>query len=787
VRALALASPRPLYRHLIVTVADQVADRRGLWTADFDLFARMPGVGAIDVVATEALLESGYYLRLHDDLLPGIEDVRLEAPPAPAAEGGPVLIVPGAVAGGELPRSFVCRDREEELAEFARALKSAPRATPLGRTAIVFQRPLPYLYLARQVFADAQVPYQALDALPLAAEPFAAAVDLIFSAIAAGFTRGALIELLRCPHLAFMGEGHSVTLEEVHALDRHLVDKKFLGDAARLSALLPPAGAGPRAALDAAAAAARELTAAVSAPTAPDQIDGILAFIASRERRPDAADAWFARHLRARAAVLAALQMLRDAHAAHDPAPLSVSELSGAVRRWIDGQTFSPRLGATGLMLLDASAAPYADVDEIRIVGLSEADWPERSARSIFYPQSLLGQLGWPGEQDRFPAARARFHDLLRLPRRRVSLSSFTLEDDAIVSPSPLLEDVDAAGLPIERLVAAPGAGRESRVFVHEALTIDPVETGAVRGEAAEWLALRSSRRFDEPRFRGQTGARAASTYAVSRLERYLECPFKYYAAHILRLPEERDEQAWMTPQERGHFVHAVFESFFEEWQHLGHGAITTSNVAEAIALFDTVAERRLEALPEGDRALERTLLLGSAAAAGFGERAFAFEIEDGIPVVERLLEYQLEGTFTFAAESGPRQLTLRSKADRIDLLRDGTLRVVDYKTGRAPERKRSLQLPIYGVCAQQALDGRHGRSWTVSRAGYIAFKDKAAFSEMPNLPKALADGQATLLAVVDAIERGEFPVRPDEPFLCNWCPYPGVCRKDYVGDEIEK
>jgi RecB family exonuclease len=768
----------------------------------------MPGVGAIDVVATEAVLESGYYLRLHETLLPGIEDVRFppsplrgfgEAGKAGAEAGGeagggtssflppPVLVVPDSAPGGELQRCFVCRDREEELAEFARALKCAPRGTSLGRTAIVFQRPLPYLYLARQVFADAQVPYQALDALPLAAEPFAAAVDLVFSAIAAGFTRGALIELLRCPHLAFASAGHTVTLEEVHALDRHLVDKKYLGDAERLATLLPPAGAGPRAALDAAAAAARELTAAAAAPTAAEQIDGILSFLASRERRPAAADAWFARHLRARAAILAALQMLRDAHAAHDPAPLSVSELSGAVRRWIDGQTFSPRLGSTGVMLLDASAAPYADVDEIRIVGLSEADWPERSARSIFYPQSLLGQLGWPGDQDRFPAARARFQDLLRLPRRRVSLSSFTLEDDSIVSPSSLLEDVDAVGLPVERLVAAPGAGRESRVFVHEALAIEPLVAGVARGEAAEWLALRISRRFDEARFRGQIGARPASTYAVSRLERYLECPFKYYAAHVLRLPEEREEQAWMTPQERGHFVHTVFESFFAEWQRLGHGAITTANVAEAIALFDTVAGRHLDALPEGDRALERTLLLGSAAAAGFGERAFAFEIEDGIPVVERLLEYQLEGTFAFAEDGGSRRLTLRSKADRIDLLEDGTLRVVDYKTGRAPEKKRSLQLPIYGVCAQQALDGRHGRSWTVSRAGYIAFKDKAAFTEVQNPSKALAEGQATLLAVVDAIERGEFPVRPDEPFLCNWCPYPGVCRKDYVGDEIEK
>ena len=130
--------------------------------------------------------------------------------------------------------------------------------------------------------------------------------------------------------------------------------------------------------------------------------------------------------------------------------------------------------------------------------------------------------------------------------------------------------------------------------------------------------------------------------------------------------------------------------------------------------------------------------------------------------------------------------MTLRSKADRIDLLADGTFRVVDYKIGRAPERKRSLQLPIYGTCAGQALKGRGGRTWQLSRAGYIAFKEKNPCVELQNLPKAVAEGQERLLAVVDAVERGEFPVQPDEPFLCTWCAYPGVCRKDYVGDDVQ-
>ena len=781
VRALALASTAPLYRHVIVTVPEQAADARGLWTADFDLLARMPHLATIDVIATDALLETGYYERLHESIFPGIEDVRPDIPPS----APPILVVPDSDDGAA--RAFVCRDREEELVEFGRYLKIHRPDASLDRTGIVFQRPLPYLYLARQVFDDARLPYQALDSLPLAGEPFAAAIDLVFAAIASGFTRGALVELLRSPHFRFTHQEHALSIADVHALDRWLVDRKYLGGVDRLTALADDDAlqrSRPVVALKAAAAGAQELAAAAGHPTAAAQIDAILGFVSAHERLPADGDGWRARHLRARGAVLSALEMLRDSHARHDAGPLSIAELSGAVRRWIEGQTFSPRLGTSGVTLLDASAAPYASLDELRIVGLSEADWPERSSRSIFYPQSLLAQLGWPSDHDRILASRARFQDLLRLPARRTSLSVFTLEDDSIVSPSPLLEDIDAVGLPIERLVAPPGSVAP-RAFVHEALALAPLVPEAISGDASDWLQLRTSRTCEGEMYRGTIGARAPAVYAVSRLERYLECPFKYFAAHVLKLPEEREEQAWMTPQERGHFVHEVFESFFREWQQAGGGAITTANVGDAMSLFHDVAETHLADLPEGDRALERTLLLGSAAASGFGERAFAFEIEDAVPVLERLLEYELEGSFAFSVDGEVRRVMLRSKADRIDLLADGTFRIVDYKIGRAPDRKRSLQLPIYGACARQALEGRAGKSWTLARAGYIAFKEKNPFSELQKPAQAVADGETRLLAVVDGIERGEFPVRPDEPFLCNWCAYPSLCRKDYVGDDV--
>jgi RecB family exonuclease len=795
-RTLLLARPcEPRYSHVIVTAADRAADPHGLWPADFDLLTRLPGVETIDILATENLLAAGFHERVHR-ALPGIEEETGAAPSSP-----PVLVAPEPAPGEEGTRWFLHRDREEELVSVARLLRIEGNGVDAER-AVVFQRPLPYLYLARHVFADAGVPYHALDALPLAAEPFVAALDLAFTFLIAEGTRGSLTALLRSPHWSFSADGQALNAQQTNAADDLLQRVKYLGGFDRLSSLAEEArtrAAAPAAetrrrrrqlwpraavALRAADAAAVPLRGVAAAPTASAQIDALLTFVKAHERMPAADDPWRARHLRARSAVLAALESLRDAHAAHDDEPLPIADLAASIRRWIEGQTFSPRTGSAGVRLIDAHAAPYAHVDELRIVGLVESDWPEPPRRSIFYPASLLGQLGWPGDAERASAARARFQDLLTLPRLRVSASTFTLEDDAIVPPSPFLDDIETAGLAVERVRVTD----DVRVLAREALSEAPFVESAVAGHAADWLALRMSRSpADGAAFHGSAGPRAHPVHAVSYVERYLECPFKYFAAHVLQLPEEADDETGLTPQERGQFLHDVFEAFFARWHAAGRRAITADNVGEALTLFESVAEDRLLTLNEADRALERTHLLGSAVSAGLAERAFAFEIDHQADVFDRLLEYELEGEFEFRAGDVTRAVHVRSKADRIDLLTDGTLRVIDYKLGRAPKRDRALQLAIYGACAEQRLKGHAGRDWKLARAAYVAFRERNPYVPLASsgpLEDAVAEGQARFLKAVDAIESGAFAVDPAEPYRCQWCAYPTVCRKDYVGDE---
>jgi RecB family exonuclease len=230
-----------------------------------------------------------------------------------------------------------------------------------------------------------------------------------------------------------------------------------------------------------------------------------------------------------------------------------------------------------------------------------------------------------------------------------------------------------------------------------------------------------------------------------------------------------------------------VFEEFFRSWQAAGNGQISVANLEAARRMLVEVVDRSLARLPESEAGLERTRLLGSSAAAGLGEAVFRMEAERAVPVVERLLEHPLRGRFVMSTGSGPRVVDLRGKADRLDLLADGTFRLIDYKLGWPPDRNRALQLPIYGLCAEQRLAEDRSRRWTLGEAVYIAFggprRVVPLFTSTASRDEVLGSAQQRLVDTLDAIERGEFPPSPDDVYRCDTCSFASVCRKDYVGD----
>jgi RecB family exonuclease len=752
-------------RHIVVTVADWIADPSGLYVADFDLLARLPGLDAVDLVCTDAVLGSGFHERIHS-WLPGLEELDAADLLGTAPRVRPRLITPSAEPE---PFWFTYRDREEELVAVAkRARESAP-----GSMGVVFKHPLPYLYLAPGTLGATGTPYSTFDALPLAAEPTAAAFDAVLDVVEANFTRSALVALLRTPHLRFAHEGQEISRASISALDRDFSGARYLGDPGRLEEYVAGVSAEARPAAEAALGVTRDLAALLVVAPASAQIGRFSIFVASHLRELADHDPFAVRERQARAAMIDLLVRLADAHAAfHDP-PWLIGDLAAAIRRWVEGETFLPDSTAAGasaresVCLVDDQAARYGEFDEITLVGLIENEWPERPHRNIFYGSALLKALGWPSEKDRRGAADARLLDLAASASARVVLSTFTLDYETLVTRSTQLDEIPRARL---STVAAEGERGE----------------GVARQESGEWADLRASRTpgtADE--FHGRIGSRPPRAWSVSALETYIGCPFRFFAQHVLRLEEEPDDEEVMDPRRQGQFVHDVFEKFFKEWQASGRRTITPQNIQEARQAFAGVVEQALARLPDAEAGLERTRLLGSPAAAGLGEAVFRMEAERPVAVVERLLEYRLEGPVEIKTDTGTRVVRLKGKADRLDLLEDGTFRLIDYKLGWPPQKGRALQLPIYSLSAEQRLAGRAGRNWTLGEAAYLAFKGPRRvvplFSSPAEREEVLARAQQRLADTLDAIGRGEFPPSPDDVFRCETCSYAPVCRTDYV------
>src|SRR5262249_13185171 len=161
--------------------------------------------------------------------------------------------------------------------------------------------------------------------------------------------------------------------------------------------------------------------------------------------------------------------------------------------------------------------------------------------------------------------------------------------------------------------------------------------------ESTDWLSFRVARpSLDERAYRGQVAARAPGVYKVTAVDTYVQCPFKYFSSAVLKLPEERDEVAGLTPIERGMLLHGLFERFYQRWDAEHGGTITVDAMAQALALFRRLTDEALASVSPADRALESDRLLGSIVSVGVADRVFEHEAAAGGRIARRVIEQPL-------------------------------------------------------------------------------------------------------------------------------------------------
>ena len=243
-----------------------------------------------------------------------------------------------------------------------------------------------------------------------------------------------------------------------------------------------------------------------------------------------------------------------------------------------------------------------------------------------------------------------------------------------------------------------------------------------------------------------------------SRAADFKQCPLLYRFRAIDRLPEPSS-----TAQVRGSVVHAALEQLY--------ALPAAERVPDmAMTLVEPAWERVVAAQPELAEDFEpglRVALLDEARALLSGY----YRLEDPTRFDPQSCEQRVE----VELEDGT---LLRGFVDRIDVAPTGELRVVDYKTGKAPPEARALaefkamfQMKFYAVALLRS------RGVLPARLRLLYLADGQVLDYTPDLDELLRF-EKTLMAIWRAIQSagstGDF--RPSPSRMCDWCAHHSRC-----------
>lgn len=316
-----------------------------------------------------------------------------------------------------------------------------------------------------------------------------------------------------------------------------------------------------------------------------------------------------------------------------------------------------PYGGHARVQLLGLLESRMNRADLMICAGLNEGSWPARGGVDALLAPPILRALGVPGADFRIGLSA---HDLAgALGAPEVVLSRAERDEAGPAIPSRFLLRIEALlGDLLDR-------HRETRAV--------ELARAMVRAERVE----------PPPRPRPMPSAEQRDVdISATALDRLLGDPFQFYAGKIMQLNDLEPLDADPSPAWQGTVAHAILQRWHEARRE--HPGAALAPIMAAV-----LDEANADALTRGlwVPRLEQALRW----------------IEEQVETAQgrAVLGVEREGRMTFEG------VQVHGRADRIDRLADGTLAIIDYKTGKPPsaamvEQGYALQLGILGLIARQ-------------------------------------------------------------------------------------
>ncbi|MGE5307993.1 MAG: PD-(D/E)XK nuclease family protein, partial [Deltaproteobacteria bacterium] len=278
----------------------------------------------------------------------------------------------------------------------------------------------------------------------------------------------------------------------------------------------------------------------------------------------------------------------------------------------------------------------------------------------------------------------------------------------------------------------------------------------------------------------------AGLTYSSSSLNTYLMCPMRFYYQYMLRLDEKTDLLDETEAKDVGTFCHDLLETAFAPF--VGKKPVIDPPFRERFqALFEERFSRVFERTLRPDAFLLKEILK---------VRLNAFlDKEEGRPVSQIVC---LEGKNDETLEIDGKKYSFTWRVDRVDRIDDGSLLVIDYKSGGADlkpasmrtiiargwERQqlkktlKSIQLPMYLYFTARRFPGTPVNAclYSLRSSTITTLLKPGALQEEGEVEQVFLSSLGALLGeIVDA--QRPFACDDSNPQYCSICPFACLCR----------
>lgn len=426
---------------------------------------------------------------------------------------------------------------------------------------------------------------------------------------------------------------------------------------------------------------------------------------------------------------------------------VTVSQYRLILRGMMDTVTVRPSYGThPRLFILGQLEARLLQADLVIMGGLNEGSWPPDPGHDPWMSRPMRKSFGLPAPERSVGLSAHDFVQGFCAPH--VVMTRSRRVDGAPTVPSRWLQRLDTV---LQALDIRPEILESAPLFAYLA-AIDRQD------KTMPW---------PRPAPCPPRDARPHSLY-VTQIEKWIRDPYSLYAQKILNLKKLPPLEDSPDAAIRGTIVHNVLHHFIsahkdrmpddvvEEILALGRAALMTESVPRESVEFWWPRFERL--------------------AAWFAEHETAWRADGARPLLT-----EGEGTMVLSGQKG-RSYVVKAKADRIDKLANGSLALIDYKTGSIPKKTEiekgvAVQMPLEAAIALDKDGGFEGVR--ADQIGYIGFWNLSGGATPGEEKTPLGDDPAVLMDMAATAKEGVLSLF--EVFDNDHTPYPSLPRAEYA------